>query len=165
MDLKFTVSAHVSRPVAEVFEAVVDPSSLSNYFTTAGAKGRLETGTTVIWEFEDFPGPFPVEVIEVVPNEKIVLKWEANEDDGRDEQGKPRNAGYKTTVTMTFKPIDGDSRTLVQLRALMMRTPSMVSSASMAAAASGVNCSPVLTCFTLPLETSLAAKRPSKREP
>jgi uncharacterized protein YndB with AHSA1/START domain len=114
MDLKFTVSAHVSRPVSEVFEAVVDPSSLSHYFTTGGAKGRLETGTTVTWDFADFPGAFPVEVIEIVPNEKIVLKWEANEDSGG-ENGNSTKAGYKTTVTMTFKPIDSDTRTLVQI--------------------------------------------------
>ena len=116
MDLKFTVSAHVSRPVAEVFEAVADPGSLSHYFTTGGAKGRLETGATVTWDFHDFPGAFPVEVVEVVPNEKIVLKWEAN--DGGDvvsADEKPKQAGYKTTVTMTFKPVDGDTRTLVQI--------------------------------------------------
>ena len=114
MDLKFTVSAHVSRPVHEVFEAVVDPASLSHYFTTGGAKGRLATGTTVSWDFADFPGAFPVEVIEVVPDEKIVLKWEAHEGAGG-EEGSSSKAGYKTTVTMTFKPIDGDTRTLVQI--------------------------------------------------
>ena len=77
MDLKFTVSARIARPVAEVFEAVADPAILSEYFTTGGAKGRLETGATVMWEFADFPGAFPVKVVEVVPNEKIVLQWEA----------------------------------------------------------------------------------------
>lgn len=115
MDLKFTVSAHVSRPVSDVFEAVADPASLSNYFTTGGAKGRLETGATVTWDFHDFPGAFPVEVVEVVPNEKIVLKWEANDGDPIAEGSDIRTAGYKTTVTMTFQPVDNDRRTLVQI--------------------------------------------------
>lgn len=114
MDLKFTVSAHVSRPVAEVFEAIVDPARLSRYFTTGGAKGRLETGATVTWDFADFPGAFPVEVIEVASNEKIVLKWEANEgSDG--ENGTPDSGRYMTTVTITFKPVDDAKRTLVQI--------------------------------------------------
>ena len=65
MDLKFKVSAHIARPVAEVFEAVADPDQLSRYFTTGGAQGRLETGVTVSWDFHDFPGAFPVAVIEV----------------------------------------------------------------------------------------------------
>ena len=115
MDLKFKVMIHVGRPVAEVFEAVADPKQLSSYFTTGGASGRLEAGKTVTWDFHDFPGAFPVEVDEVVPNERIVLRWDAAEGeqvgDGKIEI-KP--AGYKTTVTMTFKPT-GDGRTLVEI--------------------------------------------------
>ena len=105
MDLKFKVMIHVGRPVAEVFEAVADPAQLSSYFTTGGASGRLESGKTVTWDFHDFPGAFPVEVDEVVPNERIVLRWEANEDGP---------AGYQTTVTITFKPTE-DGRTLVEI--------------------------------------------------
>ena len=112
MDLKFTVAARIARPVHEVFEAVADPNKLSNYFTTGGAKGRLETGATVTWDFHDFPGAFPVEVVEVVPDERIVLKWEANEGEPpnlSDSGGKVREANYKTTVTMTFTPLDDDT--------------------------------------------------------
>lgn len=105
MDLTFKVSAHISKPVAEVFEAVVDPDKLSGYFTTGGAKGRLETGATVTWDFADFPGAFPVHVIEVVPQKKIVLRWDAA------DPGEP----YQTTVTMEFEPLDGDTRTLVSI--------------------------------------------------
>ncbi len=114
MDLKFTVMIHVGRPVAQVFEAVADPKELSSYFTTGGASGRLEAGTKVTWDFHDFPGAFPVEVIEVVPNERIMLKWEANEGSPNPEDPDPKGAGYSTTVTMTFKPTD-DGRTLVQI--------------------------------------------------
>jgi uncharacterized protein YndB with AHSA1/START domain len=106
MDLKFKVMIHVGRPVEQVFEAVADPKQLSSYFTTGGASARLEQGTTVTWDFHDFPGAFPVEVDEVVANEKIVFRWDAYQGD------KP--AGYKTTVTMTFKPTD-DGRTLVEI--------------------------------------------------
>lgn len=114
MELKFKVSAHISKPVAEVFEAIVDPKTLSSYFTTGGANGRLETGATVTWDFADFPGAFPVEVIEVVDNQKIVLRWEANE--GVPERDAPVvDAGYFTTVTMDFAPLDDDTRTLVTI--------------------------------------------------
>jgi uncharacterized protein YndB with AHSA1/START domain len=106
MDLKFKVMIHVGRPVGEVFEAVADPKQLSSYFTTGGASARLEAGKTVTWDFHDFPGAFPVEVDEVVPNETIVLRWDAAEGD--------EPAHYKTTVTMWFKPTD-DGRTLVEI--------------------------------------------------
>ena len=46
MELKFRVAARIAKPVHEVFEAVADPGQLSEYFTTGGAKGRLETGAT-----------------------------------------------------------------------------------------------------------------------
>jgi uncharacterized protein YndB with AHSA1/START domain len=104
MDLKFRVFAFIARPVHEVFEAVADPAQLSHYFTTGGAKGRLETGATVTWDFHDFPGAFPVHVIEVVPDQRIVLEWKANEPD----------TDYRVTVTMAFTSTD-DGRTKVEI--------------------------------------------------
>jgi uncharacterized protein YndB with AHSA1/START domain len=105
MELKFSVAARVAKPVAEVFEAVVNPDQLSHYFTTGGAQGRLESGATVTWDFHDFPGAFPVKVVEVVPNEKIVLNWEAADSS---------DGSYDTTVTMAFEALE-DGRTLVRI--------------------------------------------------
>ena len=107
MAYEFTVSGRISRPVHEVFEAVADPDRLSHYFTTGGARGRLETGATVTWDFHDFPGAFPVKVVEVVPDERIVLRWGAPPD------GDPAG-DYETTVTMTFEGL-ADGRTLVRI--------------------------------------------------
>lgn len=101
MEPKFTVGGRIAKPVAEVFEAVVDPGRLSQFFTTGGAKGRLVAGTEVTWDFHDFPGAFPVKVIEVVPNERIVLSW----------QGE---GGLWTRVTMTFAAL-GPDRTHVRI--------------------------------------------------
>jgi uncharacterized protein YndB with AHSA1/START domain len=98
-----------------VFEAVADPEQLSHYFTTGGAQGRLETGATVMWDFHDFPGAFPVHVVEVVPDERIVLEWKANEGEPPNvEGGGMTGADYNTTITMTFKGLD-DGRTLVEI--------------------------------------------------
>jgi len=107
MAYDFKVSGRISKPVHEVFEAVADPSKLSGYFTTGGAQGRLETGATVTWDFHDFPGAFPVHVVEVEQDRRIVLRWDAALDD--DPAGL-----YETTVTMTFEPLE-DGRTLVTI--------------------------------------------------
>jgi uncharacterized protein YndB with AHSA1/START domain len=108
MDLGFTVFAIVSRPAKAVFDAVADPEQLSRYFTTGGARGRIVPGATVMWDFHDFPGAFPVEVEEAVPDRKIVLRWGAN-DPGSSQD-------YQTTVTMTFTPVEGDTdRTRVEI--------------------------------------------------
>lgn len=113
MELKFKVSGRIARPVEEVFEAVADPAKLSAYFTTGGAVGRMETGKTVQWEFADFPGAFPVEIVEVEKNRRIVLQWEVTE--GPPEDGDPIvGAAYMTTVVFTFEALD-DGRTLVTI--------------------------------------------------
>ena len=114
MDLKFRVAARIAKPVHEVFEAVADPAQLSRYFTTGGAKGRLESGATVMWDFADFPGAFPVQVVEVVPDERIVLEWGAHEAESGEIGAKGIKTDYTTTVTMLFKPLD-DGRTLVEI--------------------------------------------------
>jgi len=106
LDLKYKVMIHVGRPVGEVFEAVADPKELSSYFTTGGASGRLETGKTVMWDFADFPGAFPVDVEQVIQDQKIVFRWDANDPDASQK--------YKLTVTMIFKPTE-DGRTLVEI--------------------------------------------------
>jgi len=80
MELKFQVQTKIQKPVAEVFDAVQNPDRLSGYFTNGGASAPLEGGTTVEWAFDDTPGQekfsFPVEVVESVPNQKIVFKWQ-----------------------------------------------------------------------------------------
>lgn len=102
--LSFTVSGRVARPVAQVYEAVADPDQLSKYFTTGGARGRLEPDADVTWDFADFPGEFPVTVVEADPPRKLVIRWE-----GRSAHES------ETTTTFEFEPIDGDSRTLVTI--------------------------------------------------
>jgi uncharacterized protein YndB with AHSA1/START domain len=104
MAYEFTVSGRIAKPVAEVFEAVVDPKKLSGYFTTGGATGRLETGAVVTWDFHDFPGAFPVRVERVVKDKEIVLHWAADDKEG----------AYDTTVTMSFEALE-DGRTRVAI--------------------------------------------------
>ena len=100
MNLEFSVQARIAAPVDEVFEAVADPDQLSHYFTTGGAKGRLETGATVTWDFADFPGAFPVEVVEAEPGRHILLKWEAND-------RAPDGNAYQTEVRIAFEALEG----------------------------------------------------------
>ena len=102
--LSFTVSGRVARPVAEVYEAVADPEQLSRYFTTGGAHGRLEQGADVTWDFADFPGRFPVTVVESDPPRKLVIRWEAR-----------AGVEAETTTTFAFEPVDDGARTLVTI--------------------------------------------------
>lgn len=104
--LSFTISGRIAKPCSEVYEAVADPEQLSRYFTTGGAQGRLEPGTEVSWDFADFPGAFPVQVLEADPPRRLVIAWDGEET--TDDSGR-------TTTTFEFEPIDGDNRTLVTI--------------------------------------------------
>ncbi|MEL6875909.1 MAG: SRPBCC domain-containing protein, partial [Pseudomonadota bacterium] len=64
------------------------------------------------WDFHDFPGAVPVEVLDVVENEKIVLQWEAFEESGDD--GDVTGAGYHTRMTIEFTALE-EGRTLVTI--------------------------------------------------
>ncbi len=105
-ELSFTVSGRVARPATEVYEAVADPAQLSKYFTTGGARGRLEPGSDVSWDFLDFPGRFPVTVVEADAPHRIVIEWDGSETAGADG---------KTRTTFEFTEIDGGARTLVTI--------------------------------------------------
>ncbi|WP_072803556.1 SRPBCC domain-containing protein [Rhodococcoides yunnanense] len=105
-ELSFTVSGRISRPIADVYEAVADPAQLSKYFTTGGARGRLEAGADVSWDFHDFPGAFPVQVVDAEPPNRIAIRWASDASTSED--------GY-TTTTFEFESIDDDTRTLVTI--------------------------------------------------
>lgn len=101
MELKFQVQAKIQKPVSEVFDGVYNPKKLNGYFTKT-ASGPMEEGSTVMWEFPEFPGEFPVLVKKVVPNELIVFEWKAQDGD------------YNTHVEIAFEPLDPNS-TLVKI--------------------------------------------------
>ncbi|HWW22797.1 MAG TPA: SRPBCC family protein [Edaphobacter sp.] len=114
MQLKFQVHTKIQKPLAEVFDAVYNPTKLSGYFTTGGASAPLDEDATVTWRFADYPGDVPVIVKKLVPNQQIVLQWDAYEPPDPAESKTPPPSGYKTTVEMTFESLDPNN-TLVKI--------------------------------------------------
>jgi uncharacterized protein YndB with AHSA1/START domain len=101
MELKFQVQLKIRRPQAEVFDAVVDPKKLGGYFVRE-ASGPLVAGQTVQWRFPEFDEWFPVEVDEVAPSSRIVLRWDA------------ADGPYKTRIEMNFDALD-EANTMVRI--------------------------------------------------
>lgn len=106
-ELSFSVYGFIAKARTQVYEAVADPEQLSHYFTTGGARGRLESGATAQWDFHDFPGAFPVKVLQATAPEQIVLQWES---------GDAAASGDKmTTATFDFESVDDSTRTKVTI--------------------------------------------------
>ncbi|WP_062305518.1 SRPBCC domain-containing protein [Demequina subtropica] len=102
--LSFTVSGRIARPAAAVYEAIADPAQLSQYFATGGARGRLEPGGEVTWDFADHPGRFPVTAVEADPPRRLVIAWDAI-----------AGVADQTTVVFELEPVDAGARTLVTI--------------------------------------------------
>lgn len=66
----------IRRPVAEVFEAFVDPAITSKFWFTKGS-GRLEPGARITWTWEMYDASMEVTVTAVEPHERITVEWGA----------------------------------------------------------------------------------------
>jgi uncharacterized protein YndB with AHSA1/START domain len=95
-DIEVNVRERMLRPIGEVFDAVVDPVKMSNYFIS-GASGPMKPGP-VTWEFGDVGVKVPITVLEVELNRKIV--WEST------------GLGQVTRSMIQFAP-DGEDATVV----------------------------------------------------
>ena len=95
--LKAHTEMRIARPVSEVFEAIVNPVEMTNYFISAGS-ARMEAGKTVHWEFADAGASFEVKVERVEYARSVAWRGEGN--DG------------ETLAEIDLRP-DGDSATIV----------------------------------------------------
>src|SRR5687768_17497924 len=88
----------IRKPIAQVFEAFIDPSITRNFWFTKGST-KLEAGKTVVWEWEMYGVSTKVSVKEIVNNKLIRVEWD-----------EP-----PTTVEFIFKALS-DSNTYVVIR-------------------------------------------------
>jgi len=73
--LQAKATIQILKPIGEVFEAIVDPERMSNYFISKST-GRMEEGKTLIWGFPEFQDTFPIEVTEIKAPEYVSFLWE-----------------------------------------------------------------------------------------
>lgn len=100
MTLQSQVQLKIRKPVAQVFDAVVDHRKLAGYFIAVGS-GPLVAGTTVTWTFPELDEAFPVSVRDVVPHERLAFTWGSM-------------TGGENSVEFVFTPMNGEE-TLVQV--------------------------------------------------
>ncbi|HEY6913751.1 MAG TPA: SRPBCC family protein [Paludibacter sp.] len=64
----------IRKPVAEVFNAFIDPAFTRNFWFTR-SDGKLELNKTITWEWEMYNVSALVWVKEIKQNSKIVIEW------------------------------------------------------------------------------------------
>jgi uncharacterized protein YndB with AHSA1/START domain len=75
MDLTAKATIQIQKPVEEVYEGIINPEKMTNYFISESS-GRMETGRELIWSFPEFPDKFPVQVIKVETNRLVSFTWD-----------------------------------------------------------------------------------------
>ncbi len=79
----------IRRPVAEVFEAFVNPAVTAKFWFTKG-NDRLEPGKQVTWDWEMYGFSVQVKVKAIEKNARILIEWPGD--------------GAPTTVEWVFTP-------------------------------------------------------------
>ena len=89
----------VRKPVAEVFEAIVNPEITTRFWFTRSS-GRLAVGRPIRWDWEMYDVSIEVTAKAIDDNRRIVIEW----------------PGYSgpTTVEWTFTSLD-EGRTFVRV--------------------------------------------------
>jgi len=90
--LEITTKLQIGKPAHEVYEAIVDPEKMSNYFISSGS-GRMEKGKTLQWRFPEFDMAFPIRVDKLRMDEYISYYWTVD--------------GEELLVEITLLPADG----------------------------------------------------------
>jgi uncharacterized protein YndB with AHSA1/START domain len=113
--LEIKVMLQISKPIADVFEAIVDPVKMSNYFLSQ-SNGRMEEGKSLIWRFPEFDMDVPVRVVKIVQNTYISYFWTNDNEDTLVEMNLVPVQDSSTLVTITEKSKNNDEAGLIWLK-------------------------------------------------
>ena len=113
--LEIRTAIQILKPAGEVYEAIIDPAKMSNYFISKGS-GRLEDGKEIKWQFPEFDMEFPVRVVKTEKDKYISFHWDQDETELLVEISlNPRKKDF-TVVTITEKGMENNESGLKWLR-------------------------------------------------
>ena len=105
--LEIKTKLQMGKPVNEVFEAIVDPAKMSNYFISKGS-GRMEEDKTIIWRFPEFDEEFPVRISKIEKDKYISYYWDIDGKELLVEMALTPKGSNSTLVTITEKSMEND---------------------------------------------------------
>lgn len=92
--LEIKTAIQIQKPASEVFEAIVDPAKMSNYFIAKGSD-RMATEREISWQFPEFDMVFPVKVNKVEQDKAVSFYWDID--------------GRQTLVEISLQPKENNS--------------------------------------------------------
>jgi len=105
--LEIKTAIQIRKPANEVFEAIVDPGKMSNYFISKST-GRMEAGSQISWQFPEFDMEFPVRVDKIERDTYISFYWETDGKELLVEISLAPAGSTDTVVTVTEKSMENN---------------------------------------------------------
>ena len=75
MQLISKASLQIQKPIALVYEGIVNPEIMTQYFISEST-GRMETGKDLVWRFPEFDDKFTVTEVKVETNVSVSFVWD-----------------------------------------------------------------------------------------
>jgi uncharacterized protein YndB with AHSA1/START domain len=103
----------IRKPVAEVFEAFVNPNITTKFWFTKSSE-RLEAGKQVQWDWEMYGISVPVTAKVIEPNKRILIEWPGYSGPTTVEWTFSRREDAATYVNITESGFTGEGDELVK---------------------------------------------------
>lgn len=87
MDTHLTTKLKINKPASDIFEAIVCPEKIGNYWFSSSSE-RWEEGKTITLRYDEYDAQGDIKILEIEENKKILFSW------------------GETVVTITLKEID-----------------------------------------------------------
>lgn len=97
--IKAKVQMGILKSAREIFEAIVNPEMLNKYFISTST-GRMESGKTLTWTWEDLNAEIQIKVGKVEKDKVISFEW--------------NGSGVNCVVVITLE-VKGENQTLVKV--------------------------------------------------
>ena len=107
MKLHINVAIQIQKPVDVVFEAIVNPDQMSQYFISK-SNGKMEEGKSLVWNFPEFDADAPVRVGKIIANELITFYWEINQVEVEVEMQLQQKPDGSTVIRIIEKEMDNN---------------------------------------------------------
>jgi len=103
----------IRRPVADVFDAFVDPGKTSKFWFTSGS-GRLGAGKRVQWRWDMYDLEVDVDIKVLEPNKRIIVDWSSGEAPTTIEWRFMPHSDDTTFVSITNSGFTGDEQSITK---------------------------------------------------
>jgi uncharacterized protein YndB with AHSA1/START domain len=103
----------IRRPVADVFDAFVDPRKTSKFWFTSGS-GRLEAGKRVQWRWNMYDLKVDVDVKVLEPYKHIIVDWSSGEAPTTIEWRFTPHSDDTTFVSISNSGFTGDEQSITK---------------------------------------------------